>query len=446
MHRELAGWRVRWRIVVGVTAIAFQMPIVPRDSVSLRAQSITPTVNDLAYATVTNDDGSLATMRLDLWQSSDASQRAPVLIWIHGGGWQSGTYNNPPPGLQALLDSGYAVASVQYRLSGSAIFPAQIHDVKGAVRFLRAHSTEYNLDASQFAAWGSSAGGHLTTLLATSGDVPELEGTTGGNLEYSSRIQAAIDYFGPTDLLQMSADVTTPPGSSIDHDAFNSPESKLIGFSDLGEGLGVLRENLDNPTAPFPEKATLARLVNPIEHLDAADPPVFIAHGDLDTTVPLGQSLRLATAFEEAGIEHVMRVVVGAGHGFGTQGPTVNAEAIAFITEQLARTPGDYNGDGVVDDQDYWVWKQEYGTNHATADGNGDGIVDAVDYTVWRNSLPSGSSNAAKAVPEAGVSLLVVSGACATGWMSRLRCGAFRRRPGCLRADGICRKCSRTLP
>jgi hypothetical protein len=139
-------------------------------------------------------------------------------------------------------------------------------------------------------------------------------------------------------------------------------------------------------------------------------------------------------------------VVVGAGHGFGTQGPTVNAEAIAFITEQLARTPGDYNGDDIVDYQDYVVWKQQYGTNHAAADGNGDGIVDAVDYTVWRNNLPSGGSNAAKAVPEAGVSLLVVSGACATGWMSRQRCSAFHGRNRCVRADRICRKRSRALP
>jgi acetyl esterase/lipase len=240
---------------------------------SATSSAQTPTINDLVYATVTNDDGSPATLRLDLWQNTTGSGRAPLLIWIHGGAWLAGTYNSPPPALQALLQSGFAVASVQYRLSGAAIFPAQIHDVKGAVRFLRSHADEYNLDPTRVSAWGSSAGGHLAALLATSGDVAEAQGTTGGNLTYSSRIQAAVDYFGPTDLLQMNADVTTPPGSIIDHDAPNSPESQLIGFDGTGEGIGVLRNNLSNPNPPFPEKAALVRLANPIEHVTPDDPP-----------------------------------------------------------------------------------------------------------------------------------------------------------------------------
>jgi acetyl esterase/lipase len=227
------------------------------------------------------------------------------------------------------------VASVQYRFSGAAIFPAQIHDVKGAVRFLRAHADEYNLDPTQFAAWGSSSGGHLAALLAASGGVAETEGTTGGNLAYSSRIQAAVDYFGPTDLLQMNLDVTTPPGSIINHDAPNSPESQLIGFDGAGQGIGVLRNNLSNPNPPFLEKAVLARLANPIEHVTVDDPPIFIAHGTQDTLVPMNQSVRLATALDAVDIDHVMRIVVGAGHGFGAQSATVDAEATAFLTNQF---------------------------------------------------------------------------------------------------------------
>ena len=368
-------------------SLASMLALLVASLCSATSSAQTPTANDLAYATVTNDDGSPATLRLDLWQNTTGSGRAPLVVWIHGGAWLDGTYNSPPPALQPLLQSGFAVASVQYRLSGAAIFPAQIHDVKGAVRFLRAHSSEYNLDPMRFAAWGSSSGGHLTALVAASGDVAEAEGTTGGNLAYSSRIQAAVDYFGPTDLLQMNADVTTPPGSIIDHDAPNSPESQLIGFDGAGEGIGVLRNNLSNPNPPFPEKAALVRLANPIEHVTFDDPPVFIAHGNQDTLVPMNQSARLATALGTVGVEHVMRVVLGAGHGFGTQDATVNAEAIAFLTAQLARIPGDFNGDHTVDGADYLLWTQDYGTNRPEADGNGNGIVDAADYTVWRDHL-----------------------------------------------------------
>lgn len=298
-----------------------------------------PDINDLIYATVTNDNGSQATLRLDLWRSRSSNKSAPLVIWIHGGAWLGGSYNLPPQGLQQLLQSGFAVASVQYRFSSASIFPAQIHDVKGAVRFLRAHADEYNLDPKRFAAWGSSAGGHLAALLATSGGISEAEGTTGGNPGVSSRIQAAVDYFGPTDLLQMNLDVTTPPGSIINHDAPNSPESLLIGFGGTGQGVGVLRNNLSSPNPPFTEKVALAKLANSIEHVTPEDPPIFIAHGNQDNLVPIKQSVRLASALEAKDIDHVMRVVVGGGHGFGTQSAAVDAEAIEFLAWQLSSIP-----------------------------------------------------------------------------------------------------------
>ena len=233
---------------------AFTLALLVASLCSATSNAQTPTVNDLAYASVTNDNGTPTTLRLDLWPSTTGSGRAPVAIWIHGGAWLGGSYNSPPTALQQLLQSGFAVASVQYRLSGAAIFPAQIHDVKGAVRFLRPHADEYNLDPTRFSAWGSSAGGHLAALLATSGDVIDAEGTTGGNLTYSSRIQAAVDYFGPTDLLQMNLDVTTPPGSVIDHDAPSSPESQLIGFDGAGEGIGTFATMFPIRILRFPKK------------------------------------------------------------------------------------------------------------------------------------------------------------------------------------------------
>lgn len=353
-----------------------------------RAQ-MPPSINDMTYATVPLDDGGAASLRMDLWLGSEPAQPSPLVIWIHGGGWQSGTYNNAPPALSTLLSEGFAVASIQYRLSGQAIFPAQIHDVKGAVRFLRSRADQYHLDVDRFAAWGSSAGGHLTALLATSSGVAELEGATGGNVDQSSHVQAAVDYFGPTDILSMSLDVTDPPGSGINHDLPSSPESKLLGFSGLGEGIGVLRNNLTNPTAPFPEKAALASLVNPLTHLDADDPPVFIAHGTVDTTVPMKQSQRLADALEDFGIDYVMRPVIDAGHGFGAQSGTVNAEAIAFLMEQFSSPTGDFDLDGVVDGNDFLRWQRGMSVGELAAWKANFGLPAATASTIPVPELPT---------------------------------------------------------
>lgn len=291
-----------------------------------------PTFNEVAYGTEPVN-GGVATLTMDIYAATTGAGPRPVVLWIHGGGWSGGSHNTVPAHVLGLRAQGITVASVGYRLSGQAIFPAQIEDVKGAVRFLRANASTYNVDPARIGAWGSSAGGHLAALLATSGGVSELEGDTGGNLAQSSAIQAAADYFGPTDILNMNLDVTTPPGSAIDHDAPNSPESALIGFSQTGQGIGVLRANLENPLPPFPEKAHLAQLVNPITHVDAADPAMYIAHGDSDVAVPNFQSTRLKNALDGAGVAATFRLVAGAGHGdLGTQ---TNNEAAAFLVAQL---------------------------------------------------------------------------------------------------------------
>ncbi|QDV77279.1 alpha/beta hydrolase [Botrimarina mediterranea] len=301
------------------------------------SQPLAPTHNDVVYGAIEPDDGGRRALHIDLWLPQ-ASDPTPLVVWIHGGAWMGGSYNAPPIGLKQLLDRGFAVASVEYRLSGEAIAPAQIHDVKGAVRYLRANAEEYNLDPDAFAAWGSSAGGHLTALLATSGGVADAEGDIGGNLDHSSVIQAAVNYFGPTDLLQMNADVRTPPGSVIDHDDPTAPESRLIGFDGAGKGVGVLRDNLANPAAPFPEKAALARLMNPIEHVTANDPPMFIAHGDKDNVVPYQQSVRLEQALRNAGVGCELRRVADEGHG-GPRFQPFTVEAIDFLAEHLLTHP-----------------------------------------------------------------------------------------------------------
>ena len=207
------------------------------------------------------------------------------------------------------MSDGYAVASINYRLSHEAIFPAQIHDCKGAVRWLRAHAGEYGLDPARVGAWGDSAGGHLVALLGTSGDVAELEGTVGGNGEQSSRVQAVCDWFGPTDMLQIGG---FP--SDIDHNGPDSPEARLFG-------------------GPIHEKRDLVTQANPITYIRADAPPFLIVHGDRDPIVPLHQSELLADALRAAGVPVRLITVAGAGHGFDD--PLYWRKAAEFFNEIL---------------------------------------------------------------------------------------------------------------
>ncbi len=242
---------------------------------------------DIAY--VENGDER---QRLDLYFPKIRSDKPlPIVIWVHGGGWRQGN-RFPSPAL-FLTEHGYAVASIGYRLSDSAQFPAQIHDCKSAIRFLRNHAVQYQLDPNRFGVWGSSAGGHLVALLGTSGNAPELEGELGES-QGSSAVQAVCDYFGPTDLLLMSAQSSA--NSRIDHDAPDSPESKLLG-------------------GPLQEQTAAARSANPLTYVDPHDPPFLIVHGDQDPLVPLKQSQMLDEALDKATVPAELIVVTGGGHG-----------------------------------------------------------------------------------------------------------------------------------
>ncbi|MCX6901026.1 MAG: alpha/beta hydrolase [Verrucomicrobia bacterium] len=237
----------------------------------------------------------------------------PLIIWVHGGAFRAGDKAQCPA--MALTRRGYAAASLNYRLSGQAIFPAAIEDCKAAVRWLRAHAKEYNLDPDHFGAWGSSAGGHLVALLGTSGGVKTLEGS-GGNLEFSSRVQAVCDWFGPTDFLQMEAHALTP-GKPFSHDAADSPESLFIG--------GAIQENKEK-----------AQRANPITYATPDDPPFLIMHGDRDPLVPHHQSELLAAALKKAGVEVTFHTVKDAGHGFG--GPEIMRMVEEFFDKHLKKS------------------------------------------------------------------------------------------------------------
>ncbi len=245
--------------------------------------------------------------KLDLYLPK-AEEKLPLIIRIHGGAWLAGSKEMEGPA--DLVRNGYAVASINYRLSQHAIFPAQIEDCKAAVRFLRANSQKYNLDPNRFAVWGPSAGGHLAALLGTTSDVNEFD--VGENLTVSSRVQAVADFFGPTDFLQMEAH-RLPYG--MVHNSPDSPESKLIG--------GYIHDN--------PQKAAKA---NPITYVTKDAPPFLIIHGDRDPLVPHHQSELLEAALNKAGVPVTFYTVKGGGHG-GFKDPNVPKLTRQFFEKHL---------------------------------------------------------------------------------------------------------------
>jgi len=243
---------------------------------------------------------------LDIYLPEKPEGKLPLVVWIHGGAWLGGDKDGCPAA--RMVSRGYVAASINYRLSQEAIFPAQIEDCKAAIRWLRANADKYNIDADRIGVWGSSAGGHLVALLGTSGDVKELEGKE-GPLNVSSRVQAVCDWFGPTDFLKIG---NFP--STLKHFAPDSPESKLIG-------------------APVLESKDKAAKANPITYITKDDPPFLIMHGDKDMTVPMNQSELLFEALKKADMDVTFHTVKGAGHGFG--GAEVNKMVDEFFDRVL---------------------------------------------------------------------------------------------------------------
>lgn len=240
----------------------------------------------------------------------------PLIVWVHGGAWAAGSKDGGNPAMR-FLEQGYAVASINYRLSQHAVYPAQIQDCKEAIRFLRAGAQKYNLNPDKFGAWGSSAGGHLVALLGTSAGAKDLLLADSPNKDVSDAVQCVIDFFGPTDLLKMGAQAG--PNSKLDHDSPNSPESKLVG--------GAIQKNK--------EKAEKA---NPITYVSKASAPFLIVHGDADPLVPLGQSELLHDALKKAGVPVELVTLKGAGHGGARfNAKDVQAKCEAFFEKHLKK-------------------------------------------------------------------------------------------------------------
>lgn len=250
---------------------------------------------------------------------------APVVLWIHGGGWLGGDkddrkdhpeaaagalwrYDQVDPAMR-LPARGFAVASLNYRYSSIEPFPAQIDDCQAAVRWLRENASALGIRGDRIGAWGASAGGHLAALLATAA------GRFADRDSAAVAVQAAVDYFGPTDFSQMDAEA--PPHSRHVHDAPHSPESRLIG-------------------GPVPQHPDRVQRANPIAYISTTSAPLFVVHGADDPAVPVGQSRRLHAALREVGAVVDYRELPGAGHG----GPAFDAAepfdaVVAFLRRYL---------------------------------------------------------------------------------------------------------------
>ena len=272
---------------------------------------------DLAYATAS------PAQKLDLYLPNAGDGPFPVIVHIHGGAFRSGDKADGQltPVLQAL-EHGYAVASINYRLSGEAIFPAQIHDVKAAIRWLRAHAREHTLDPARFAAWGGSAGGHLASLAGTSGGVSALEDLAMGNARESSRVQAVVDWFGPINFLTMDEQFTKSGIGRADHNAAQSPESQLV-----GRQITIATDAVS--------------AASPAHYISPDDPPFFIQHGTKDPLVPTEQSIdfhgRLQAVLGRG--RATLTLLEGAGHGGAMfSSPENMAKVLAFLDSVLKDT------------------------------------------------------------------------------------------------------------
>ena len=249
-------------------------------------------------------------LKLDLHRPE--AKNPPLIVYVHGGAWRAGSKSDVP--IASLLDHGFAIASVDYRLSTEAQFPAQIHDIKAAIRFLRAKADFLHIDAQRITIIGSSAGGHLAALVGVTNSHPELEGKVGEHLDQSSEVQGIVSLFGASNL-----------------------QSILSQSTEFGLKMRVPALQLLLGGQPD-EKPALARLASPVAHLDKKDPPLLLIHGDADPQMPPEQSQEFAKAYEAAGLKVKLISMPGSKHGgrefYDDARTTLAAEFVKSATQR----------------------------------------------------------------------------------------------------------------
>jgi acetyl esterase/lipase len=249
---------------------AFPLPIPEAET-----GHITRKLFDIAYA------GLSPAQKLDIYWPAQGNGPFPVIISLHGGAFMGGDKRDVQvmPMLEGL-NRGYAVVSINYRMSGEARFPALVQDVKAAIRWIRANAANFLFDGARIAAWGGSAGGYLSLMAGVASSVPDLDDLALGNAGFASAVQAVVDWFGPTDFLAMDGQLAASglaPDDEHAHSGANSPESLLLGQR-------------------ITEVPALVRFANPESYLSPAAPSFFIQHGLQDSVVPYQQSVQFAAA------------------------------------------------------------------------------------------------------------------------------------------------------
>jgi acetyl esterase/lipase len=260
--------------------------------------------NDIVYGKAGGTE-----LKLDLARPAEGDGPFPAVLVIHGGAWRQGNKADMRPALTEFARRGYVAVSPQYRFCPKETFPAQVHDVKAAVRWLKAHAGDYKVDPARVGAMGFSAGGHLSLMLGLTGPDDGLEGesTTGAP---DSKVRAVVNYFGPTDLAAADIpDVTVP----------------------------LVRDFLGGSVKEKPETAAKA---SPLTYVSKDDPPVLTFQGTRDPLVPHSQALKLAEAMTAAGVPGRVEILVGAGHGWrGDELERTKVETFAFFDRHLKPAP-----------------------------------------------------------------------------------------------------------
>jgi len=255
-------------------------------------------------------------LKLDvLLPKQESDQPRPAIVWIHGGGWRGGNKASGLGRIAPLVATGeYVGFTVEYRLSGEAKWPAQVHDCKAAIRWIKAHAQTYNIDPQRIGVWGSSAGGHLVSLLGTSGDVEALEGEN-GTPDESTKVACVVDFCGPSDFF--SFEMGENP---------RSPVGQLFG-------------------GKVSEHRAAAQAASPVTHVSSDDPPFLIMHGTEDRVVPIQQAERLHKQLQENGVSSVFVKIEGGGHGIG--GAEVNRRVAAFFAKHLLGSDDDVSAEPI---------------------------------------------------------------------------------------------------
>lgn len=286
---------IRTHVLIAAVVLSASTPF-------LNAQSKPRIETDIVYGKVGDKE-----LKLDLARPVEGKGPFATVVCVHGGGWRMGNKRDMRPWLEFLANEGFVAASIGYRLAPDYTFPSQIEDCKTAVRFLRATADKYSIDKNRFGAIGYSAGGHLVCLLGLTDEKAGFEGKE--HDKESSKVQAVVDYYGPTDLSGFGNDDTAQRGM-------------------LGPLIG----------AKFNENPSAHEKASPIKYISKKAPPFLIFHGTKDLTVPIDQSRQLANKLKDVGVDTKLVEVRGEGHGWnGSASVDTTTETLKFLNEKLKK-------------------------------------------------------------------------------------------------------------